>query len=127
MEVMIVNCISPFMLISKLKGCMEGNSPLRQGNQQPKFIVNVTSSEGIFHLMKNSKHPHTNMAKASLNMLTKTIAMDFAQQQIYVSCVDTGWVSKLAPLPMQDSSRKIPLTVEDGAARVLDPIFSGSL
>ena len=65
------------------------------------------------------------MAKAGLNMLTRTCALEFAQEQIYMNSVDTGWISKMGPTPRQEKSRKIPLDLEDGAARVLDPVFTG--
>jgi NAD(P)-dependent dehydrogenase (short-subunit alcohol dehydrogenase family) len=41
-----------------------------------KFIVNVSAMEGKFYRYKTPNHPHTNMGKAALNMLTRTSAAD---------------------------------------------------
>jgi NAD(P)-dependent dehydrogenase (short-subunit alcohol dehydrogenase family) len=81
-----VNLIAPFILISQLKSVM-----LKRNSQgSPKFIVNVSSMEGQFAGVKSPKHPHTNVAKAGLNMLTRTCAYEFAQQNIFINSVDTG-------------------------------------
>jgi NAD(P)-dependent dehydrogenase (short-subunit alcohol dehydrogenase family) len=40
---------------------------------------------------KNDRHPHTNMAKAALNMMSLTISSGYAQEGIFVNAVDTGW------------------------------------
>lgn len=121
MEVMMVNAIAPFLLISKLKKMM--SHPSRKTFK--KFIVNVSSAEGQFSGFKSFAHCHTNMAKASLNMLTRTSALEFSKQNIFLNSVDPGWASELAPWKLQNPNRKVPLTSEDGAARVLDPILIG--
>lgn len=124
-EVQLVNSIAPFILCSKLK-------PLfLQSPHAYKFIVNVSAMEGKFHrFTKTDKHPHTNMAKAALNMLTLTSARDYAKDAIYMTAVDTGWVTDEDPAHL--SARKVrdhdfepPLDIVDGAARICDPIFSG--
>jgi NAD(P)-dependent dehydrogenase (short-subunit alcohol dehydrogenase family) len=120
-EVQMVNAIAPFILTSQLLPLFDA-SPL-----SARFIVNVSSAEGQFHGYKAQHHPHTNMAKAALNMLTRTVGPTLAKKAIYMNAVDTGWVSKLGPVPSQNENRRIPLTTEDGAARVLDPIFSALL
>jgi NAD(P)-dependent dehydrogenase (short-subunit alcohol dehydrogenase family) len=81
---------------------------------------------------KTDKHPHTNMAKASLNMLTRTSAADYAAHGIFMNSVDTGWVTDEDPLPHVARKQRVhqfhpPLDVVDGAARVCDPFFSGLL
>jgi NAD(P)-dependent dehydrogenase (short-subunit alcohol dehydrogenase family) len=96
-----------------------------------KHVVNVSAMEGKFSRhTKTDKHPHTNMAKAALNMMTLTSARDYVRYGIYMNAVDTGWVTDEDPA--QISARKElehdfqpPLDIVDGAARVLDPIFSG--
>ena len=92
-------------------------------------IVNVSAMEGSFSRgTKTDKHPHTNMAKAALNMLTLTSAPDYAKSNIFMNAVDTGWVTDEDPV--QHAERKIeeldfqpPLDIVDGAARVIDPVF----
>ena len=125
LEVHLVNAISPFILVSRL------HPLLKRTNNRDKHVVNVSAMEGCFaRNTKTEKHPHTNMAKASLNMLTRTSAADFAQQGIFMNSVDTGWVTDEDPY--QHALRKRdeadfhpPLDAIDGAARVVDPIFTG--
>ena len=127
MEVQLVNSIAPFILCSKLKPLM-----LRSPHQE-KFVVNVSAMEGKFlRFTKTDRHPHTNMAKAALNMLTLTSASDYAQDNIYMNAVDTGWVTDEVPhhLSIQKQEQhdfQPPLDIVDGAARVCDPIFAGLL
>lgn len=126
-EVHLVNAIAPFILVSRLKSLML-KTPTRD-----KHIVNVSAMEGVFaRRTKTDRHPHTNMAKASLNMLTRTSAKDYVRDGIHMNSVDTGWVTDEDPHP--HAVRKIreydfspPLDAIDGAARVCDPIFSGFL
>jgi NAD(P)-dependent dehydrogenase (short-subunit alcohol dehydrogenase family) len=98
-----------------------------------KHIVNVSAMEGVFaRRTKTDKHPHTNMAKASLNMLTRTSAKDYVRDGIHMNSVDTGWVTDEDPHPHAERKRREydfspPLDSIDGAARVCDPIFSGFL
>jgi NAD(P)-dependent dehydrogenase (short-subunit alcohol dehydrogenase family) len=125
LEVQLVNAVAPFILCSKLKPLM-----LRTP-ADGKHIVNVSAMEGKFNRhTKTDKHPHTNMAKAALNMMTLTSARDYARFGIYMNAVDTGWVTDEDPADI--SERKFsdydfqpPLDIVDGAARVIDPIFSG--
>jgi NAD(P)-dependent dehydrogenase (short-subunit alcohol dehydrogenase family) len=124
LEVHLVNAIAPFVLSSKLK-------PLLLRTPSPdKHIVNVSAMEGQFYRdFKTDKHPHTNMAKAALNMLTRTSAADYARDGIYMNSVDTGWVTDEDPVFLAARKREEhgfspPLDVVDGAARICDPIFS---
>jgi NAD(P)-dependent dehydrogenase (short-subunit alcohol dehydrogenase family) len=76
-------------------------------------------------------HPHTNMAKAALNMLTRTSAEDLAKHhRIFMNAVDTGWINDENPLEKASKIAKqnlfqTPIDEIDAAARILDPIFSG--
>lgn len=124
-EVQLVNAIAPFVLNARLK-------PLMLAVETPdKHIVHVSAMEGQFYrTFKTTRHPHTNMAKAALNMMTRTSAADFARDGIHMNSVDTGWVTDEDPLEKaiekEDSQGfSPPLDSIDGAARVLDPIFAG--
>jgi NAD(P)-dependent dehydrogenase (short-subunit alcohol dehydrogenase family) len=124
LEVQLVNSIAPFLLNSRLKGMLEKSMFKR------KFIVNVSAVEGQFErTYKSSFHPHTNMAKAALNMMTRTSAQDYAKSNIYMTSVDTGWITDENPHPKKERMRNRgfvpPLDLIDGAARVLAPIFEG--
>ena len=124
-EVQLVNAIAPFVLNARLKPLMLA-VPTRD-----KHIVHVSAMEGQFYRsFKTTRHPHTNMAKAALNMMTRTSAADFARDGIHMNSVDTGWVTDEDPLAKaveKEGSQRFapPLDALDGAARVLDPIFSG--
>ena len=124
-EVHLVNAISPFILVSRLQALM------RKTGNHDKHVVNVSAMEGCFSRnTKTEKHPHTNMAKASLNMLTRTSAGDFAKKGIFMNSVDTGWVTDEDPHLHAMRKRHVddfhpPLDAIDGAARVVDPIFTG--
>ena len=124
LEVNLINHIAPYQLIKQLKPLML-RSPFRD-----KFIVNVTSSEGIFqHGNKTSYHPHTNMTKAALNMLTLTSAPEFVREHIYMTAVDVGWVSTGATESLRkkqfESGYIPPLDSVDAAARILHPVVQG--
>jgi NAD(P)-dependent dehydrogenase (short-subunit alcohol dehydrogenase family) len=125
LEVHLVNAISPFILVSRL------HPLLLKTENRDKHVVNVSAMEGCFSRnTKTEKHPHTNMAKASLNMLTRTSAADFAQKGIFMNSVDTGWVTDEDPYAHAMRKRHQddfhpPLDAIDGAARVVDPIFTG--
>jgi len=121
-----VNTAAPFILFQGLLPVLCREKPDHHG----RFIVNVTSAEGVFSsegsAAKTSEHPHTNMAKAALNMLTKTSAPELATFGVYCTAVDPGWVSMMRPGDPNAVSRPIPpLSEADGAARVLAPIFDG--
>ena len=118
-ETQLINSWTPFIIISKLKPLMLNKI------EDKKFIINVTAMEGKFNcIYKRTTHVHTNMSKASLNILTKTIGSSFALDNIFVNCVDTGWVSDMMP-NSHNSDFCPPLDEIDGAMRILDPIFSG--
>ncbi len=126
-ELQLVNAIAPFVLCNKLSNMM------KRENTQQKHIVNVSAMEGKFHrFTKTDRHPHTNMAKAALNMLTHTSAKDLVQYGIYMNAVDTGWVTDEDPAvfsqrKQRDIDFQPPLDIVDGAARVCDPFFAGIL
>ena len=125
LEVHLVNAIAPFILTSRLRPLMERE---RTGD---KHVVNVSAMEAQFaRKKKTDKHPHTNMAKAALNMMTRTSGGDYQQAGIHMNSVDTGWITDEDPLVHVDRKQRVhgfhpPLDVVDGAARVLDPIFDG--
>ncbi len=125
LEVHLVNAVAPFLLNSRLKPLMQ-RVPTRDAH-----IVNVSAMEGQFYrTFKSDKHPHTNMAKASLNMMTRTSAADYVQAGIHMNSVDTGWVTDEDPIVHAERKREEhnfhpPLDVVDGAARIVDPVFDG--
>ena len=124
LEVQLVNAVAPFVMNARLKPLME-RVPTRD-----KHIVNVSAVEGQFHRgTKTDKHPHTNMAKAALNMMTRTAAADYVKAGIHMNSVDTGWVTDEDPaehaLRKERDGFQPPLDIIDGAARVCDPIISG--
>jgi NAD(P)-dependent dehydrogenase (short-subunit alcohol dehydrogenase family) len=124
LEVQLVNAVAPYILNARLKALM-----MRSGARD-LHIVNVSAMEGQFYrTMKTDKHPHTNMAKAALNMMTRTSAPDYVRDGIHMNAVDTGWVTDEDPAA--HAARKAeagfapPLDIIDGAARIVDPLFSG--
>ena len=125
LEVQLVNAIAPFILNARLKPLM-----LRTP-ERDKHIVNVSAIEGQFYRsFKTTRHPHTNMAKAALNMMTRTAATDYHNDGIHMNSVDTGWVTDEDPAGL--AAKKVveerfhpPLDIVDGAARIVDPIVSG--
>jgi len=125
LEVQLVNAVAPFLLNARLKALM-----LRTP-ERDKHIVNVSAVEGQFYRrFKTTRHPHTNMAKAALNMMTRTSAADYHAGGIHMNAVDTGWVTDEDPV--QIAARKVeehrfhpPLDIVDGAARIVDPIIAG--
>ncbi len=125
LETQLVNAIAPFVLNARLKSLM-----LRTP-ERDKHIVNVSAVEGQFYRrMKTTRHPHTNMAKAALNMMTRTSAADYEADGIHMNSVDTGWVSDEDPVHIaarKQAEQRFhpPLDIVDGAARIVDPIISG--
>ena len=125
LEVQLVNAIAPFLLNARLKALM-----LRTPNRD-KHIVNVSAMEGQFYRNnKTTRHPHTNMAKAALNMMTRTSAADYQQDGIHMNSVDTGWVTdedvaEIAARKVENHRFHPPLDIVDGAARIVDPIIAG--
>jgi NAD(P)-dependent dehydrogenase (short-subunit alcohol dehydrogenase family) len=124
-EVQLVNAIAPFILNARLKPLM-----LRTP-ERDKHIVNVSAVEGQFYRnFKTTRHPHTNMAKAALNMMTRTAAADYHGDGIHMNSVDTGWVTDEDPLQIAEQKTaehrfRPPLDIVDGAARIVDPIIDG--
>jgi len=126
LEVQLVNAVAPFVLNARLKPLME------RVPSTDKHIVNVSAVEGQFNRgTKTDKHPHTNMAKAALNMMTRTSAPDYVKSGIHMNSVDTGWVTDEDPaehaLRKEQEGFQPPLDIVDGAARVCDPIIHGHL
>ncbi len=127
LEVQLVNSVAPFILCNRLVPLM------RRDHTGQKHIVNVTAMEGkFFRFKKDERHPHTNMAKAALNMMTHTSAADLARDGIYMNAVDTGWVTDEDPAALSEFKQQVhdfqpPLDIVDGAARVCDPFFDGIL
>jgi NAD(P)-dependent dehydrogenase (short-subunit alcohol dehydrogenase family) len=127
LEVQLVNSVAPFVLCSRLTPLM------RRDYTGQKHIVNVTAMEGKFYrFTKSDRHPHTNMAKAALNMLVHTSASDLAKDGIYMNAVDTGWVTDEDPAQLAQRKTEVhdfqpPLDIVDGAARICDPFFDGIL
>jgi len=125
LEVQLVNAVAPFILNARLKPLM-----LRTPGRE-KHVVNVSAMEGQFYRrFKTARHPHTNMAKAALNMMTRTAAADYQRDGIHMNSVDTGWVTDEDPAA--HAERKVaehrfspPLDIVDGAARIVDPVFDG--
>jgi NAD(P)-dependent dehydrogenase (short-subunit alcohol dehydrogenase family) len=125
LEVHLVNAIAPFIINARLKPLMT-RTPERD-----KHIINVSAVEGQFYRShKTVRHPHTNMAKAALNMMTRTSAADYVADGIHMNSVDTGWVTDEDPEEI--AARKTaehrfhpPLDIVDGAARIVDPIITG--
>ncbi|MBZ9752705.1 SDR family oxidoreductase [Deinococcus sp. HMF7604] len=124
LEVQLVNSSAPFLLCTGLLPLLR-RSPFAR-----RFIVNVSAMEGQFtRRNKTERHPHTNMAKAALNMLTRTSGPDLAKEGIYMTSVDTGWITNENPHPkaarMGDLGFRLPLDLIDGASRIYDPVVVG--
>jgi NAD(P)-dependent dehydrogenase (short-subunit alcohol dehydrogenase family) len=125
LETQLVNAVAPFVLNARLKPL------LMRGPERDRHIVNVSAVEGQFYRkFKTTRHPHTNMAKAALNMMTRTSAAEYHADGIHMNSVDTGWVTDEDPV--QIAERKTvehrfhpPLDIVDGAARIVDPIIDG--
>ncbi len=124
LEAQVVNACVPFLFVKELKPMLV-RSPF-----DCRFVVNVSAKEGRF--ADNSKtdfHPHTNMAKAAMNMITRTSANDLAGDDIFMNSVDPGWISNEGPemkqRRMEGQGFKPPLDLVDSAARICDPIFQG--
>jgi NAD(P)-dependent dehydrogenase (short-subunit alcohol dehydrogenase family) len=124
LEVQLCNTTAPFILVSRLRRAMAA-SPARR-----TYVVNVSAMEGVFSRgYKGPGHPHTNMAKAALNMLTRTSAAELFTDGILMTAVDTGWITDERPhftkARLADEGFHAPLDLVDGAARVYDPIVQG--
>jgi NAD(P)-dependent dehydrogenase (short-subunit alcohol dehydrogenase family) len=125
LEVQLVNAVAPFLLNARLKPLM------MRTPERDKHIVNVSAVEGQFYRrFKTTRHPHTNMAKAALNMMTRTSAQDYFNDGIHMNAVDTGWVTdedpaEIAQAKVAEHRFHPPLDIVDGAARIVDPIIAG--
>ena len=125
LEVHLVNAVAPFVLNARLRPLLAA-VPTRDSH-----VVNVSAMEGQFYRRwKTDKHPHTNMAKAALNMMTRTSAPDYVRDGIHMNSVDTGWVTDEDPAAHAARKQRVhgfhpPLDIVDGAARIVDPIFDG--
>jgi NAD(P)-dependent dehydrogenase (short-subunit alcohol dehydrogenase family) len=124
LEVHLVNAIAPYILNARLKPLLVATPGTH------KHIVNVSAMEGQFYrTIKTERHPHTNMAKAALNMMTRTSAPDYLRDGIHMNAVDTGWVTDEDPAVHAARKAELgfapPLDIIDGAARIVDPIFAG--
>ena len=125
LETQLVNAVAPFVLNARLKPLM------LRSHERDKHVVNVSAVEGQFYRrFKTTRHPHTNMAKAALNMMTRTSAADYHADGVHMNSVDTGWVSDEDPLHIAvqktaEHGFRPPLDIVDGAARIVDPIIDG--
>ncbi|GGK34775.1 SDR family NAD(P)-dependent oxidoreductase [Nocardia camponoti] len=125
LEVQLCNSVAPFILVSRLRPALAASQARR------KYVVNVSAMEGQFSRgYKGPGHPHTNMAKAALNMLTRTSAAEMLEaDSILMTAVDTGWITDERPhytkVRLAEEGFHAPLDLVDGAARVYDPIVQG--
>ncbi|WP_430593599.1 SDR family NAD(P)-dependent oxidoreductase [Humidisolicoccus flavus] len=125
LEVQLANMTAPFLLVSRLRRSLAASSARRT------YVVNVSAMEGVFGRgYKGPGHPHTNMAKAALNMLTRTSSREmFESDAILMTAVDTGWITDERPhftkIRLAEEGFHAPLDLVDGAARVYDPIVRG--
>jgi NAD(P)-dependent dehydrogenase (short-subunit alcohol dehydrogenase family) len=127
LEVQLCNQTAPFILVSRLRSALAAGAAAVGRS----YVVNVSAMEGVFGRgYKAPGHPHTNMAKAALNMMTRTSADEmFARDRILMTAVDTGWITDERPHPeklrLAEEGFHAPLDLVDGAARVYDPIVRG--
>lgn len=124
LEVQLCNSTAPFILLSRLRGALSSTATGRS------YVVNVSAMEGVFNRgYKGPGHPHTNMAKAAVNMLTRTSGTELAENGVYMTSVDTGWITDERPhttkIRLAQEGFHAPLDLVDGAARVYDPIVRG--
>lgn len=122
-EALAINALAPFVLNARLRPLLI-DAPVQQ-----RFVINVSAMEGKFNRYKTPNHPHTNMAKAALNMMTKTCAEELASHRVYMNSVDTGWINDENPTARaaETAARngfQTPLDELDAAARIVDPILS---
>jgi NAD(P)-dependent dehydrogenase (short-subunit alcohol dehydrogenase family) len=135
LEVLLVNATAPFVMTARLEPLMRRSATPPPGTATSgdgaRHVVLVSAMEGQFYREhKTAKHPHTNMAKAALNMLVRTSAQALIRDGIHLNAVDTGWVTDedpahLAERKIEEHAFSPPLDVVDGAARIVDPIFDG--
>ncbi|HEU4546851.1 MAG TPA: SDR family NAD(P)-dependent oxidoreductase [Microlunatus sp.] len=129
LEVQLCNSIAPFLLVSRLRPALA--TAASAATSRRAYVVNVSAMEGQFsRRYKGAGHPHTNMAKAALNMMTRTSSGEmFETDGILMTAVDTGWITDERPhhekLRIAAEGWHAPLDLVDGAARVYDPIVRG--
>ncbi len=129
LEVQLCNSTAPFILINRLRASLAQAATASSTGRS--YVVNVSAMEGVFERgYKGPGHPHTNMAKAALNMLTRTSAREmFETDRILMTSVDTGWITDERPHPtkvrLAEEGFHAPLDLVDGAARVYDPVVRG--
>ena len=132
LEVQLCNQTAPFILVNRLRGALTAAAAASgaAGGSGRSYVVNVSAMEGVFSRgYKGAGHPHTNMAKAALNMLTRTSGADLFTDGILMTAVDTGWITDERPHPtkvrLAEEGFHAPLDLVDGAARVYDPVVRG--
>jgi NAD(P)-dependent dehydrogenase (short-subunit alcohol dehydrogenase family)/predicted RNA-binding Zn-ribbon protein involved in translation (DUF1610 family) len=135
LEVLLVNATAPFVMTARLKPLMLRSATPPPGTatsaDPARHVVLVSAMEGQFYrALKTDRHPHTNMAKAALNMLVRTSAPDLLKDGIFLNAVDTGWVTDedpahIAARKAEEHAFSPPLDVVDGAARIVAPVFEG--
>lgn len=129
LECHVINVFTPWILISELKSIMQATNVRPDGADKrcDKYIVNVSAMEGQFYRPKTIYHPHSNMAKAGLNMMTRTAAAGFAEISIFMTAVDTGWITDENPVDQWHKRENAPPPLDefDAAMRVLDPVIEG--
>ena len=132
LEVQLCNSTAPFILINRLRPQLAAAARgSRADGTGRSYVVNVSAMEGVFGRgYKGPGHPHTNMAKAAVNMLTRTSAREmFEADHILMTSVDTGWITDERPHPtkvrLAEEGFHAPLDLVDGAARVYDPVVRG--
>ena len=129
LEVQLCNSTAPFILISRLRSALRDAAAKAPSGRA--YVVNVSAMEGQFTRgYKSPGHPHTNMAKAALNMLTRTSAKEMLESDgILMTAVDTGWITDERPHPtkqrLAEEGFHAPLDLVDGAARVYHPVVAG--
>lgn len=131
LEVQLCNSTAPFILINQLRPQLAAAAASTASRSGRAYVVNVSAMEGVFSRgYKGPGHPHTNMAKAAVNMLTRTSAREmFETDGILMTSVDTGWITDERPHPtkvrLAEEGFHAPLDLVDGAARVYDPVVRG--
>ena len=131
LEVQLCNSTAPFILINQLRPQLAAAAASTASRSGRAYVVNVSAMEGVFSRgYKGPGHPHTNMAKAAINMLTRTSAREmFETDSILMTSVDTGWITDERPHPtkvrLAEEGFHAPLDLVDGAARVYDPVVRG--
>ena len=130
-EVFAINTLAPFLINARLQPLLAATAQRGDAAAGAAFVVNVSAMEGKFYRYKTPNHPHTNMAKAALNMMTRTCAEELAAARVYMNSVDTGWINDENPQHMAAANAErhnfqTPLDEIDAAARVVDPVLAAA-